>query len=110
VEVPHRLARLAEEMAGRYVETRSEPERRRLEAFARGDETTELVYPIVPALKAEILVIREVLAEMDEYSRSNALLTLSTPPDIHALTAWVLEEYLRQADGHPPRPWDGPLR
>jgi anti-sigma regulatory factor (Ser/Thr protein kinase) len=110
VEVPHRLARLAEEMAGRYVETRSEPERRRLEAFARGDETTELVYPIVPALKAEILVIREVLAEMDEYSRRNALLTLSTPPDIHALTAWVLEEYLRQADGHPPRPWDGPLR
>jgi hypothetical protein len=110
VEVPHRLAQLAEEMAGRYVEVRSEPERRRLEAFARGEETTELLYPIVSEIRDRILVLRDVLAEMDEYSRRNALLTLSTPPDIHALTAWLLEEYLRQADGHPPRPWDGPLR
>jgi hypothetical protein len=110
VEIPHRLAQLAEEMAGRYVETRSDPERRRLEAFARGDEATSLTYPIVPELKEQIVVIRDVLAEMDEYSQRNALLTLSTPPDIHALTAWLLEEYLRQADGHPPRPWDGPLR
>jgi hypothetical protein len=110
VEIPRRLAQLAEEMASRYVETRSEPERRRLEAFARGEETTELVYPIVAGLVQQIVVIREVLAEMDEYSRRNALLTLSTPPDINALTAWLLEEYLRQAAGQPPRPWDGPLR
>jgi anti-sigma regulatory factor (Ser/Thr protein kinase) len=110
VEVPHRLAQLAEELSGHYVESRSEPERRRLEAFARGEATTELVYPIIPEMKDQIVVLREVLAEMDQYSGRNALLTLSTPPDIHALTAWLLEEYLRQADGHPPRPWDGPLR
>jgi anti-sigma regulatory factor (Ser/Thr protein kinase) len=109
-EVPHRLAQLAEEMAGRYVEDRSEPERRRLDAFARGDATIDLAYPIIPEMKKQIVVIRDVLAEMDEYSRRNELLTLSTPADINALTAWVLEEYLRQVDGEPPRPWDGPLR
>jgi hypothetical protein len=109
-EVPHRLAHLAEEIAARYVEDRSESERRRLEAFARGEPTTDLVYPLRPELKEQILVIRDILAEMDEYSRRNALLTLSTPADINALTEWLLEEYLRQADGEPPRPWDGPLR
>jgi anti-sigma regulatory factor (Ser/Thr protein kinase) len=109
-EVPLRLAQLAEELAVRYAVTRSEPERQRLEAFARGDEATTLVYEVIPQLKEQILVLREVLAEMDEYSRRNALLTLSTPPDIDALTGWLLEEYLRQADGHPPRQWDGPLR
>jgi hypothetical protein len=109
-EVPSRLAQLAEDLSVRYAGNRSEPDRQRLDAFARGRETTTLAYPIIPELKEQILVLREVLAEMDEYSRSNALLTLSTPPDINALTSWLLEEYLRQADGHPPREWNGPLR
>jgi anti-sigma regulatory factor (Ser/Thr protein kinase) len=109
-EVPLRLAQLAEEMAVRYAVHRSDPDRRRLEAFARGDDSMTLVYVIIPELKEQIVVLREVLAEMDEYSRRNALLTLSTPPDIEALTGWLLAEYLRQADGHPPRQWDGPLR
>jgi anti-sigma regulatory factor (Ser/Thr protein kinase) len=110
VEVPHRLAQLAEEMSGVYPEDRSEPDRRRLEAFARDEATIELVYPLRPELKEQIVVARGLLAEMDEYSRRNALLTLATPPDIHALMSWVLEEYLRQADGASPLPWDGPLR
>jgi anti-sigma regulatory factor (Ser/Thr protein kinase) len=109
-EVPLRLAQIAEDLAVRYAANRSEPDRQRLEAFARGEESTTLAYEIIPELKEQILVLREVLAEMDEYSRRNALLTLSTPPDIDALTGWLLEEYLRQADGHPPRQWDGPLR
>jgi anti-sigma regulatory factor (Ser/Thr protein kinase) len=109
-EVPLRLARIAEDLSVRYAVNRSEPDRQRLDAFARGAETTTLAYEIIPELKEQILVLREVLAEMDEYSRRNALLTLSTPPDLVALTGWLLEEYLRQADGHPPRPWDGPLR
>ena len=109
-EVPVRLAQIAEEVAVHYAVDRSEPERQRLEAFARGDESMTLAYPVIPELKEQILVLREILAEMDEYSRRNALLTLSTPPDIDVLTGWLLEEYLRQADGHPPRQWDGPLR
>jgi anti-sigma regulatory factor (Ser/Thr protein kinase) len=110
VDVPRRLAQLAEDLAVRYAGSRSEPDRQRLEAFALGEDTATLVYPIIPELKEQILALREVLAEMDEYSRSNALLTLSTPPDLNALTDWLLEEYLRQADGHPPHEWNGPLR
>jgi hypothetical protein len=109
-EVPHRLAQLAEQMSGRYPDDRSEPERRRLDAFARGLPTIELIYPLRPEMKEQIVLAREILAEMDVYSRTNALLTLATPADINALMTWVLEEYLRQADGEPPRPWDGPLR
>ena len=109
-EVPHRLAQLAEELSSRYAEDRSEPERRRLDAFARGDATTELRFPVIPELKEQIVVLRDLLAEMDEYSRGDELLTLATPVDLNALTAWLLEEYLRQVDGEPPLPWDGPLR
>jgi anti-sigma regulatory factor (Ser/Thr protein kinase) len=109
-EVPHRLAQLAEEMAGRNRESLTAPERRRLEAFARGETTIELAYLFRPELKEQIILAREVLAEMDEYSRRNALLTLATPRDINALMSWLLEEYIRQADGAQPRPWDGPLR
>jgi anti-sigma regulatory factor (Ser/Thr protein kinase) len=110
VDVPHRLAQLAEEMAGRYPDDSSEPERRRLDAFARGLPTIDLVYPHRPELKKQIVAARKILAEMDDYSRNNALLTLATPADINALMTWLLGEYLRQADGEPPRPWDGPLR
>jgi anti-sigma regulatory factor (Ser/Thr protein kinase) len=109
-EVPLRLTQLAEEMASRYAADRAAPDRRRLDAFARGEATVDLTYPLRSEIKEQIVVIREVLTEMDTYSRRNELLTLTTPPDLTALTGWVLEEYLRQADGEPPRPWDGPLR
>ncbi len=107
--VPGRLAALAEMLQSRYSAELSEPERRKLDAFARGKGAVDLDYPRVPQAAEVVEQWRTVIAEMDEYCRQERLLTLSTPPDVAELQRWVFDEFGRQLAGEAPRPWPGPL-
>lgn len=104
---PARLAELAELLVSRYSAELTEPERRKLQAFERGESVVDLTYPLLADTARVVLAWRQALAEMDAFCRAEELLTLATPPDVAELQAWVLGEFLAQADGRPPRPWPG---
>lgn len=105
---PARLAELAELLASRYSAALTEPERCELEAFHRRESVVDLTYPLLPGTAAVVTAWRQALAEMDAFCRTEQLLTLATPPDVAELQAWVLGQFLAQADGRPPQPWSGP--
>jgi hypothetical protein len=50
-----------------------------------------------------------LMAEADEYCRREQMLTLQRSEVVRDFSAWYLDEFRRQIQGEPPRPWDGPL-
>ena len=103
--VPARLLALIEELRGRFGSFSEGPRQAMQEAFERGDETIDLHYEVPPAVAAAARQLGALLDEADEFCRAGDLLTLATPPDGVAFRRWYLEEFERQIDGHPPRPW-----
>lgn len=106
---PKRLVEMAAVLHQRRAEL-ADPERRKLEAYLRGQDTVDLEY-WVSSLEGAAMVRawQDLLLEMDEYCRQEYLLTLEAPVEAAALRRWVLEEFLSQIEGRPPRPWPGPL-
>jgi glycine/D-amino acid oxidase-like deaminating enzyme len=94
-------------LRSRYSTALDEPERRKLEAFNRGEERVDLEYAVMPGAVEHVQQWQAVLAEMDAYCRDEQLLTLATPREIAELQAWVLQEFVRQLDGGDPTPWAG---
>ena len=113
-DVPDRLLQMVKLLSHRYAVELSEPERVRAAAAARGQATVDLVYPVRPEAEATVLGWLQLTHEVDAYCRAEDLLTLQRTPDQVALQQWVCEEFLRQLQGEPPRPWseyapqDGP--
>ncbi len=108
-EVPRRLVQLSEMLSSQYGAELSEPEQQKIEAVLRGAETTDLNYPVRPESLTVTLAWRDLLAEIDRFCTDAGLLTLATPPELVELTDWILDEFIRQLGGHPPRPWQGPV-
>jgi anti-sigma regulatory factor (Ser/Thr protein kinase) len=106
---PGQLVALADMITARYSAVLAEPERRKAAAYAMGDATIDLVYPL-PAETGEVVAAWQAASDaLDAYAAQNALLTLQTPPDIAALQAWAVQQFLAQADGAAPTRWSGPL-
>ena len=77
-------------------------------AIAAGEPYTELRYPVRPDSRASILRYARLMERADDYCRSGELISLAATPDVHALRRWLVEEFVRQHDGEPPRPWPRP--
>lgn len=71
--------------------------------------TVDIRYPLLPDAVQLVRAWRAVMAELDSYAVANALLTMATSPDLDELNAWMAEEFVRQSEGGPPRPWTGGL-
>lgn len=104
-EVPDRLLEMVDQLTRSYASELDEPTRRREEAAARGESTVDLEYPVRPETEQVIVGWQQMLLEVDEYCRREDLLTLQRTPEQVALQEWVTEEFLRQLEGRPPRPW-----
>jgi hypothetical protein len=103
--VPARLLTLIEELRNRFGSF-SEGARQAMQAaLERGDETIDLHYDVPPAVGAAARQLGDLLDEADEFCRSGELLTLATQPEGVAFRHWYLDEFQRQIDGLPPRPW-----
>ena len=109
-QMPPALSALVEQLFEHYATELDEPTRRRQEAFDRGEESVTITYPVLPATRGVTLAWRAMMEQVDAFCRDGELLALETPPDLVALREWVLQEFLSQLDGNPPRPWTGPLR
>jgi hypothetical protein len=79
------------------------------EAVQRGERTLDLTY-LVPADVVEAAdQLETLMAEADEFCRSEHMLTLPRPALLVQFARWYLDEFRRQVSGRPPRPWTGPL-
>jgi hypothetical protein len=103
--VPARLLALIEELRGRFGSFSEGPRQAMQDAMERGDETIDLAYEVPPAVAAAARQLGDLLDEADEFCRAGDLLTLATQPEAVAFRHWYLEEFQRQVEGQPPRPW-----
>jgi hypothetical protein len=103
--VPVRLLALIEELRSRFGSFSEGPRQAMQDAIARGDATIDLSYDVPPAVAAAARQLGDLLDEADEFCRAGDLLTLATQPEAVAFRHWYLQEFQRQVDGQPPRPW-----
>ena len=104
-QVPARLLAVIEELRGRFGAFSEGPRQAMQDALERGDATIDLHYEVPPAVGAAARQVGDLLNEADEFCRSGDLLTLATQPEGLAFRHWYLDEFQRQIEGLPPRPW-----
>ena len=105
-DVPVRLQAMVDALTRRYAAELSEPDRVRAAAAARGQATVDLVYPVTDDDGEQVVRgWQAMLAEVDEWCRTEDLLTLQRTPEQVAFQDWVCQEFVRQLRGEPPRPW-----
>lgn len=106
--VPDRLLDLMDDLEARFSGFTDDTEQELEVAIARGVASVDLVFRVPPEAADAAAQLDAMLDEADEFCRSGeALLTLGTPPAALAYRRWYLEEFSRQVDGLPPRPWSG---
>ena len=106
-DVPERLLRLVDALAGEYEGLNVEADSAREEAAARGEkEVAELVYHAPPEVADACVALSRMVDEADDFCRSGeVLLTLASPPEAVAFRRWYLGEFVAQLKGEPPVPW-----
>jgi hypothetical protein len=105
MSAPMRLLALAEGITATYGAQLDPAEAEMDRAFAAGEDTTVLRYELLPVSRAVVLQYAVAMAEVDEFCAQAALITLATSPEMLELRRWTVEEFVRQYDGAPPRPW-----
>jgi len=83
----------------------------RLEAaITAGEESVDLSYDVPVEAGATMGRLRELLEAVDVFCRQQRLLTLEPTPQQQALRTWYLGQFVGQAAGAAPVPWDGALK
>jgi hypothetical protein len=109
-ELPARLVTLVRELRTRYGGNGERDDVTRQAALVREDATVDLTYEVPVTVGHAGQALAALLEEVDEYCRSDSyLLTLAPDDSVIAFRHWYLEEFTRQVQGLPPRPWTGPL-
>jgi len=107
-DVPERLRTLIDSLGRQYGAAVEAGSAERDKAWMRGDTTCDLVYRVPRSVREASRLLSALLDEADEFCRAgHELLTLAAPADILAFRRWSLDEFVRQIDGHGPRPWPG---
>ena len=105
MSAPMRLLALAEGITATYGAQLDPAEAELDRAFAAGEDTTVLRYELLPVSRDVVLQYAVAMAEVDAFCEQAALITLATSPEMLELRRWTVEEFVRQYDGAPPRPW-----
>jgi hypothetical protein len=107
--VPERLVALTEILGSRYGATASRPDSLVDEAAQRGEHTLDLIYQVPEDVVGAADRLETLMAEADEFCRTEQMLTLPRPSLLMQFARWYLDEFRRQIGGQPPQPWTGPL-
>jgi hypothetical protein len=111
--LPARLRELIDILGRRFEASTSRADIDFQVAVERGDTTVDLTYQVRADLAAELVTEvtsrTALMDDADEFCRQERLLTLPRDAGMVAFTTWYNREFLRQLDGLPPTPWDGPL-
>jgi hypothetical protein len=103
--VPGQLVDFAAALYDQYGPELAAPRAELESAYAAGDLVTTLRYPLRPASPEQMLRYARLMEEADAFCRDGKLISLAPDPEVHALRRWIVEEFIRQYHGHPPRPW-----
>lgn len=104
--VPSRLHALIDELDGQFTAFTAQPMDELRQAIAKGDESVDLEFRLPPAAAVAAARLRALLDEADAYCAAGRnLLTLAPPPDTVSYRRWFLDEFTRQSEGQPLRPW-----
>lgn len=106
---PRRLLELTQVLGVQYAGATARPDEAIDTALESGKSVMDVTY-VVPADVADAAVaLDRLMAEADDFCRSEQLLTLARPPVLVRFAAWYLGCFVEQIAGAAPRPWDGPL-
>ncbi|HEY3925729.1 MAG TPA: hypothetical protein VGL75_14295 [Acidothermaceae bacterium] len=106
---PPRLRELVDILGRRFGASTSRADMERDAAIERGDATVDLTYQVPASMGADLNMLTQLMDDADDFCRMETLLTLPRDPTVVAFGHWYNNEFLRQIDGLPPTPWNGPL-
>ncbi len=104
--VPARLLHLIDVLGRRFAGSAERGDSERDAAVARGDLTMDLRYLVPATIGPSMRQLAELMAEADEFCVSEQLLTLPSTPLDRRFQQWFCDEFVRQAEGGPPSPWE----
>lgn len=108
-QVPGRLLELVADLRARYAGTSAAQTQELEQAVEDGERTRDFSYEVPDGVADACRTLLSLLDEADEYcAAGGTLMTLVSPPDQQAFRTWYLQEFIRQVEGEPPRPWTGP--
>lgn len=105
---PSALLDLTQDFVSAYSHALAGATAERQEAQIRGEASIDVEYPLHQGSRELLIRYAAAMEDMDDYCRSDTVMTLPSPPEMVALRRWIVEEFIRQYDGLPPRPWTGP--
>lgn len=104
--IPDRLLAVTRRMRTEYGDYTSSPSAQLERAIAEGRDSVNLVFHVPPRVADAATELGTLLDEADAFCAAGELLTLSTPPDALRIRHWYLSQFVRQAAGEPPVPYD----
>jgi hypothetical protein len=108
-DVPQRLLDLVQVLGSRYGSAASRPDADVDQALGEGKETVDLTYQVPAHVVEAADRLEALMAEADEFCRSEQMLALPRTELSARFAHWYLDEFRRQISGEPPQPWSGPL-
>jgi hypothetical protein len=102
---PELLINFADSMYEEYGPQLEAPRTELERAHAAGEPTTELRYPLVPESPVAVLHYARLMEDADAFAEKGLLIYVDPDPEVYELRRWIVEEFLRQYHGSPPRPW-----
>lgn len=106
---PPRLVELTQLLGVQYGAAQRRPDEVVEEALRQGLDTIDMSFEVPASVLEAAARLEALMAEADEFCRSEQLLTLPRDPLQLRFSAWYLDEFRRQVAGEPPQRWDGPL-
>jgi len=106
-QVPQRLLALADELVERYAADMAHPAELLEKAVVDGTDRIDLRYPLLPESRTVLLEYARTMEEVDAFSWSESMITVAPDDRVYALRRWIVEEFVHQYDGRPPRRWPG---
>jgi hypothetical protein len=107
--LPPRLRELVDILGRRFGASTSRADMERDAAIERGDATVDLTYHVPASLAADLEMLTQLMDDADAFCRMEKLLTLPRDQSMVTFSHWYNNEFLRQIEGLPPTPWNGPL-
>lgn len=107
--VPHQLSDAAGMFSALFGTLAQEVTTARRRAPAVDSDRVDVCVPLVDRTPDLIDHLGVILEAVDEYCVGEDLLTLARPPEMVALTDWLMSELTGQYYGAAPIPWAGPF-
>jgi hypothetical protein len=107
--VPGQLLTLIDSLGRRFGGVGDRSDTIRDDALAAGETHIDLSYSVPRSAGPALRELHELMEQADQFCRDEQLLTIAATPVERKFRVWFIDEFIAQAQGAKPTPWDGPL-